>query len=203
MQRAVFYKLDSKGKTQGSGISVMFNPESYSVSSKAVYSPATSPQLRRETLQFSNVKARTLSLTLLFDAMNPPSKPMEQLSMSASLKDVFRGGTKDVRSDINELRSMIELTDSDKGPPPIVIFQWGGFSFRGVVDSFKEDYTIFHSDGRPIRANVSVTMTEYLGSSMEMGAVSSALEKAADNMIDSSKGESFEKAAETALKSVI
>ncbi len=203
MQRAVFYKLDSNGKQSREGIPVMFNPESYTVSSSAVYSPATSPKIRRETLQFSNVKSRTLSLTLLFDAMNPPDKPMSLSSAVASLKDIFRGGTKDVRNEVNELRSMIELTDSDEGPPPIVIFQWGGFSFRGVVYSFKEEYTMFHSDGRPIKANVSLSIKEYLGSAMQMTSTVGALEKTADSMIDSSNEESFEKAAETAIKSVI
>ncbi len=202
MQKAAFYKLKSNGEREGRGISVMFNPESYSVSSSAVYYPSFSPQKRVEILQFSNIRARTLSMELLFDAMNDPDDDIETLKSSAVLKNIFLDVTKDVRDKVKELRSMIELTDGEKSPPPVVEFQWGGFVFRGVTDSFKENYTMFHSDGRPIKATVSISMTEYPYGAMKMTNKPISAEKSAKKSVGSSREKSYAQKAEAALKKI-
>src|SRR6185503_17372824 len=52
--------------------------------------------------------------------------------------------------------------DSGKARPPRVEFHWanGPSPFPAVIKSLNVTYTMFHSDGRPARATVAVTLQE-------------------------------------------
>lgn len=50
--------------------------------------------------------------------------------------------------------------DENKKLPPGVRFQWGVFSFDGVVDSLEETLEYFSRDGYPLRANISLTLSQ-------------------------------------------
>jgi hypothetical protein len=43
--------------------------------------------------------------------------------------------------------------------PPNARFAWGSFSFDGTFDSLEESFEFFSPDGRPLRAQVSFTMS--------------------------------------------
>lgn len=43
--------------------------------------------------------------------------------------------------------------------PPNVRFAWGSFSFDGTFDSLEESFEFFSPDGRPLRAQISFTMS--------------------------------------------
>lgn len=93
-------------------------------------------------LAFGGGKAQDLDIPLLFDT-------------TASGKDVR-----------NEYKTLFELAMIDKskkdsktnqGEPPMVMFQWGKFlSFKAVIKSISEEFTMFKSDGTPLRAKVTV-----------------------------------------------
>ena len=52
-----------------------------------------------------------------------------------------------------------------KPTPPLVVLQWGSIStFPAVITSVSAKYTLFRSDGTPIRAICSVSMEEMPGS---------------------------------------
>ncbi|MDA0166273.1 hypothetical protein OM076_38770 [Solirubrobacter ginsenosidimutans] len=46
-----------------------------------------------------------------------------------------------------------------KWVPPAVRFHWGSFKFDGVMDSMDETLEFFSSDGRPLRARVSLSIS--------------------------------------------
>lgn len=201
MDRASFYRI-STGNTTGISppehyMDVMFNPASYQIDSTAVYSKATEISQRKEYLQFSELKARTLSLELYFDTVNGTTSLKDTLfGVSAQLKEVFFNSADDVRPMIDKLRNLIEF--QDESVPPVVEFHWGGFVFRGVIISMREKYDMFLPDGRPVRATVNVTMQEYLDPPAKSAADKEA-NKAANSLAASSEKEDF---AETAKKFV-
>jgi hypothetical protein len=43
--------------------------------------------------------------------------------------------------------------------PPNVRFAWGSFFFDGTLDSFEQSFEFFSPDGRPLRAQVALTMS--------------------------------------------
>ena len=50
----------------------------------------------------------------------------------------------------------------NNGRPPWVVFHWGKFrSFKAVVDSVTVNYTYFSKSGDPLRARVTVSLTQF------------------------------------------
>jgi phage tail-like protein len=72
---------------------------------------------------------------------------------------VFDGDN--VQSQVDQLFSWMEPTKS-QGKPPTLTFDWGGNDnrFTCTITQCKVDYIRFRADGKPIRANVAVTLTE-------------------------------------------
>lgn len=121
-----------------------FNPSEYDVSNGVKYVDKTIPGSQSTIHQFVSGESPTLTLSLLFDTYIPPSidVPVE-------------GGI-----DVTLLtRRVIELTHI-KGSlhrPPIVTFLWGTVTFRGIVTSVKQKFTLFLASGIPVRAKLDVT----------------------------------------------
>ncbi|MGC3992798.1 MAG: hypothetical protein QM779_01490 [Propionicimonas sp.] len=71
------------------------------------------------------------------------------------------GNPKDVRVLTRIVRQFAEPTeDKPKEPPPAVEFVWGTFRFKGIVTQLTEELDYFSPEGLPLRAKVSVTITE-------------------------------------------
>jgi len=101
------------------------------------------------------------------------SKPMKQdygilnftggnsdtISFSAMLDTTEETG-KDIMSDVKKLYAFTEASVSDGtyNRPPIVVLTWGDIEFSGVITSIKVDFTLFSDKGKPLRADVSVSM---------------------------------------------
>jgi nucleoid-associated protein YgaU len=76
----------------------------------------------------------------------------------------------DVRFYTGKLSKLLAVT-TDGGnngkQPPTLQLSWGkanadlGFPFKCVLESLKQQFTLFESDGTPVRAKVSVSFKEY------------------------------------------
>src|SRR5690606_15780061 len=51
--------------------------------------------------------------------------------------------------------------DSGLHAPPVVEFNWGKLSFRGVVSSYQERFQLFDESGQALRARVTLTLKKY------------------------------------------
>lgn len=143
-------------------IEVLFNPNTYSISKSVSWSVATgagqgaSQTDRRKNapaLQFGGGQNRTLSLELFFDTTEE----------TADAK-------KDVRNLTNKIVKLTRIVrDLDPQRPPVCVVSWGketppgsDFPFTGVVSQLTQRFNLFMADGRPVRANLTVALTEYL-----------------------------------------
>jgi Contractile injection system tube protein len=71
------------------------------------------------------------------------------------------GDPKDVRELTEAVRQFVEPpADQPSDPPPRVRFIWGAFVFTGIVNQLTEDLDYFAADGTPLRAKMSLTITE-------------------------------------------
>jgi nucleoid-associated protein YgaU len=146
---------------------VLFNPTSYSISKSVSWETAASEDggqarktnvtLNAPLLQFGGGQSRTLSLKLFFDVTDYPLINGEKI--------------KDVRKLTNQLVKLTlkERASNKEQPPPVCRISWGesdsknmDFPFVGVVDSLTQEFTLFDSDGRPLRANLDVSFKEFL-----------------------------------------
>lgn len=141
-------------------ISVLFNPNSYSIVKPVTWSQtqtSTEPNARNErkknapSLTFGGGGSRQLTLELFFDVTEPIDD-----------KKIV-----DVREKTN-LISKLTRINRDLGQPPVCEISWGtapigsDFPFLGVVTNLTQHFTLFRADGTPVRANMTVAFTEYL-----------------------------------------
>lgn len=72
----------------------------------------------------------------------------------------------DVRTKTNKVEAMLRPqagTGGQNAPqqaPPMVTFEWGAFKFVGLVDSFRQAMDFFAPNGIPLRATVSLSMSQ-------------------------------------------
>ncbi|MGY1776798.1 hypothetical protein ACI8AV_13135 [Geodermatophilus sp. SYSU D00804] len=129
----------SRETDPGTTVVVQFNPETL----KVVYSNTMEggDQSGGAAIQFVSKSSTKLTVELWFDA--------------SALADVD-----DVRRLTKQVNHFITPVPHGEGlAPPAVRFSWGTFLFEGVMESMDETLELFSSEGRPLRARVSVSIT--------------------------------------------
>lgn len=139
LERAVIKILE--GRNQNVEHKVLFNPAEYNLEIANNFQETALPGLANPILQFVNGEAQTLSMELLFDTWT-------------------EGGGEDVSKITDNFVQMLAI-DADLHAPPPVEFKWGGLAFKGVVDKLSQRFTMFNSNGRPVRATLSISFKQY------------------------------------------
>lgn len=133
VQNARFQVLD--GPHGGDPFEVQFNPASLDYSISSEFDPGGTGNAARQFVKKTSAK---LTMTLVYDTTE---------------------GGQDVRGHTGRLAQLLEPgTDGDKQFAPRVQFSWGSFSFRGVVEQYKETIDFFSAEGVPLRASVNLTL---------------------------------------------
>jgi len=145
-----------------SPITVLFNPESYSISKSVTWSaPQTSSgniaqtqrQINAPVLSFGGGGSRQLSLELFYDVtipVNPNGKIID-----------------DVRQETNKIVALTRI-QRDEEQPRVCEVAWGpapfnsDFPFIGVISSLNQKFTQFKANGKPVRAYLTITFIEFL-----------------------------------------
>lgn len=121
-------------------IPLRFNPTEYVLRKQNKYEEVEVPGLDSPTVQFVSGGAEKLSLEALLDT-------------SDTLEDVRERYT-------NKLRDLMRV-NAELHAPPVVRFVWDTQIFVGVIDSMDFTYQLFSPDGVPLRAQVTLSLTEY------------------------------------------
>ena len=142
---------------KGKSLTVLFNPDEYSISRSVTYASHTVPGLDIPIAQFINGTADTLTMNLFFDTYAAPEggDTATQLSLLAAsaLPEV---GKPDVRKYTQQVYGMMAV-NGDLHAPPRVTFEWGSLKFEGVITSVTQRFTKFTYEGVPVRATLEVT----------------------------------------------
>ena len=67
----------------------------------------------------------------------------------------------DVRKYTNQMAKLLKPLNEgkDKKVPPTVEFDWGLYSFKGIVEQYKETLDFFAASGVPLRSSVNLTLS--------------------------------------------
>lgn len=132
----------------GKTVDVQFNPENMKVSfANQVAEPKGGDQKAGTAgRQFVGAGTTKLVLTLWFDvtAMDTPVDDVRRLTADVIY---FMTPTK-------------ADADPKKLAPPGTRFSWGSFLFDGMVEGLEESLEFFSAAGKPLRANVAITMSQ-------------------------------------------
>jgi LysM repeat protein len=139
LKKAFIQILNAQG-TVKEEVPVLFNPTEYSMEKSNEFASVNIPGLESPMLQFSRGNLETLTMDLFFDSYEE---------------------NKDVRMDYTTKITDLLKIDPDIHAPPILRFVWGSLNFTCVLSRVTKKFTMFRSDGIPVRATLSVTFNEY------------------------------------------
>lgn len=148
MERASLTSTDKKIT-----VHFKFNPKELSVEKSNLFAEVNIPGLSSPIIQFVRGNSRSLTMDLLFDTY-------EQGTDVRLSTDLITGW--DAGSMLSKLptKGLMDI-DSDLHAPPVCIFTWGKFSFQCIIERVTKKFTMFHPEGYPVRATLSVTLKEY------------------------------------------
>ncbi len=147
--RAELRELKSDGTETGYRVPVQFNPETLKVSF-ANQLEAKGDQGGTSTTQYVGKGTTKLSVQLWFDVTGPERQEVPKV------KDV-RDLTKQV---VYFMMAKEAPDDKTKKVPPGVRFLWGSFQFDGIMESLEESLEFFSPEGRPLRASISLGLSQ-------------------------------------------
>jgi Contractile injection system tube protein len=137
---------DMLTQNKSAAVEVMYNPKELTLDSSTQYQRSSMPGLQVPVTQFVSGQTQTMSLDLFFD-------------------------TYEQRIDVRELTAKVAnflKIDSDLHAPPVCVFEWGvaiatekNRFFKGVFDKVTQKFTMFLNSGIPVRATLSVSISEY------------------------------------------
>lgn len=150
-------------------IDVQFNPISLKVSlSNTIKENARNGNSR--SAQFVDKSSSNLTVELIFDTtyIEQPGnaqgggQPATSASTSSNSRNSMQQGS-DVRLHTRKIADTFikPVAEGDKlKAPKRCLFQWGAFEFLGMVQSFDETLDFFSPEGRPLRATISLKLSE-------------------------------------------
>jgi hypothetical protein len=157
-----------------SAIDVCFNPKEYALDksvgwdAEKAFSDAPNPE-------FKQPSPMTLSVTLQFDTYEE----------RVSVRDKWVRQVEKLTMMSKPLGPNASAQDKKDARPPTILFVWGRFVFKGVIETLSQKYTMFLSDGTPVRAECALKIRNVL-----------------DQAIDSGKDQAFSKSTQTKTVSV-
>ncbi len=157
LRKAKLIELDenlAQPKPGGKTVDVQFNPESLKVSyANQIANRAQGGSGDQSTgpagRQFVGAGTTKMSLQLWFDASTPGAD-------GSHVDDVRR-----LTADVTYFMTPQPYQgDDSKKLPPGLRFEWGSFTFDGVVDSLEETLEYFSRDGHPLRAGIALNLSQ-------------------------------------------
>jgi hypothetical protein len=118
----------------------MFNPEKYTISKSNSYKDVPTNKNSEPEKEFKKAGSTSLELDLLFDTYESNENVAETTDKLWEL-----------------MRPKAQANGENKLAPPVVVFEWGVFSFEAIIQSMKQTFTLFKKDGSPVRAEVHIS----------------------------------------------
>jgi hypothetical protein len=162
LERARIYVLPGNGEGKQadaeSAIDVCFNPKEYALDksvgwdSEKAFSDAPNPE-------FKQPSPMSLTVTLQFDTYEE----------RVSVRDKWVRQIEKLTMMRKQLKADSSAKDKKDNRPPTILFVWGRFVFKGVVETLSQKYTMFLSDGTPVRAECALKIRNVLNDAMDQG----------------------------------
>ncbi len=147
----------------------MFNPSEF----KEGYTTKWSEGATQGQKSFLGFDRDTLSLDIVFDSYQTTEGPKDvRLNRSSSTDTYAMGNTAKADSKIfgvHHLKSLFNpvenKNDGNTKVPPTLVFVWGDFTYRGLLEKLNISYTMFLPNGIPVRAKVAIVLKAFMSDS--------------------------------------
>lgn len=147
--KAKIVNLDFSGEE----VTCDFNPKEYTFSKSNKWERKKTSGANVPQLTFGGGDPATLQMELFFDTYADAAK-------GAKPKDVRKEYTDKIWK-LMAVDDRLKDPKSKKARPPRVQFVWGNlWSFNAVIKQIQQKFTLFHNDGTPVRATLTVTFEQ-------------------------------------------
>ena len=121
-------------------IKALFNPKEYSISKSTNWTAYDQKGRDMPEAHFTTGQRRELKMELFFDTY---------------------ADNKNVQEYVKKIEKLMFI-DVEKHRPPLVLVSWGknALNFQCVLEQMEQRYTMFTSEGTPVRAIINVTFKE-------------------------------------------
>jgi hypothetical protein len=127
-------------------VEFQYNPTKYTIAKTVEWNFQKQKGADVSPVEFVQGQGRTVTMELMIDGLED---------------------NKNVADDVDKLQTFMMVSDANKKAsgkprPPRVEFHWGAGPaiLPAVIKSLNVTYTMFHPDGKPARATVSITLQE-------------------------------------------
>jgi Contractile injection system tube protein/LysM domain len=132
-------------------VRVMFNPQQYTIDKSNQFANMAIPGRQSPIMQFIKGESETLTVELFFDTYT---------------NTYTQNPGEDVRNYTRPIIGLLDI-DSETHAPPVCTFAWGDkgpekdLYFTGVIEKATTTFTMFHSNGNPVRAKINLTFRQF------------------------------------------
>lgn len=138
------FKDATYDEQDGDGFSVMFNPQEYTLKYQVESDAAQGIGTSGSEPSFKKIKPQNLSLDFTIDGTGVTGNKVE------------------VPDKVSDFLDVAYKYKGDEHRPRYLTITWGTLVFKCVLKSASVKYTLFNSDGTPIRAKVSATFEGFI-----------------------------------------
>jgi hypothetical protein len=166
LERAELRELDAEFKepiNRDKWVKVQFNPETLKVTfANQLNQPSgAGDKTGPATRLFVGAGTTKLALQLWFDVTvtDPASPPVDDVRKLTE-RVAYYITPRPIEQNASGGRAGGKGDQKPAFAPPAVRFVWGSFQFDGVVEQLEETLDFWSSDGRPLRASVSLALSQ-------------------------------------------
>lgn len=141
------YTDKSFAQPTGKDLKVQINPKTFSLEKGIKYHDNEQAGDNSASGVFNRYDGEKLSFDIMIDCTGviPNTQP-----------------TDTAYDKVTELENLVYDYNGDAHRPAFIKVVWGKLLFKGQLSSLKTDYTLFNSDGIPLRAKVSVAFANFV-----------------------------------------
>ena len=160
-----------KDKTYGQEIGkfqLPINPEQFSQSFKVEYDLEQAQGSQGNDPEFKFTRPEELKLDFTFDSTGVVPIRGRANKFYKDKKDGEEGEDLGVRIQVEEFLKVVYAMNDETHKPNFLRLLWGDFSFGTkngfdcILKDLQINYTLFASDGKPLRAKISATFVNYI-----------------------------------------
>jgi len=141
-----FLDKDYQQPSSPDAYNFMINPESIKWNRRIEYAEEQPPDSSTASQRYKYSPNDTLNFDIVIDCTG-----------------IVDGQRTNMSNEISALEKIIFTYNGQIHRPNFVTIRWGEkFIFKGVLTSFDTSYTLFNSDGNPLRAKVSLGFSQYV-----------------------------------------
>jgi len=179
--KAMFKSLDD-----GVTFTVQYNPKEFRVEKSLTWEEAKTQGQSTNPIQFQKGAPMTASFDLVFDTTaDTPPKNVQQVWVDALLA-LTNADVKPAQGEPEELK---------KQRPRSLLFTWGTFSMKCVIESVNVTYLMFASTGEAVRARCSVKLKEWQTATFAGAGSSSTWDSEKIKLVDVKGGQTVSQVA--------